>query len=108
MTSLKLDSNWDLQLNSIGNIATVDNKYDISQTVANATRLFQGDYIFDEDLGIPYIPDILSNNTNSVFLEPYVRQQALRIQGVQDISIANLEVKDRELKGDIQITTTDE
>ena len=105
MKSLKLNNNdWDIRLNPIGNIDIIENeKEDIAQTVATAVRLFQTDYIFNEDLGIPYIPEILGKSTTNIELEPYILEEATRIKGVESISLENLEIKDRELKADIII-----
>lgn len=110
MKSLKLNNNdWDIRLNSIGNIDIIENeKEDIAQTVATAIRLFQTDYIFNEDLGIPYIPEILGKSTTNFQLEPYIQEEATRIKGVESISLENLDIKDRELKADIIINYKEE
>lgn len=104
MKSLKLNNEWDLELNAIGDITVVEEEEDLAQTVATAVRLFQKDFIYDEDLGIPYIEEILGQTNNSAFYEPYIRQEANRINGVANIELTDITFNNRELIANIQIT----
>lgn len=104
MKSLKLNNEWDLELNAIGDITIVEDDLDLVQAVSTAVRLFQKDFIYDEDLGIPYIEEILGQTNSSAFYEPYIRQEASRIAGVANIELIDIAFNNRELIANIQIT----
>lgn len=54
-TSLLLDVNtWDLVVDDLGNIATVDNPYACAQDVATACLAIRGECIYEKDTGVPY------------------------------------------------------
>lgn len=104
MISLKLDKDWDIQLNSIGDLDIVENEYDISQTVSTAIKLFRGDFIYNEMLGIPYFNgEILGGLRNVVDLEPYIIEEAMRIEGVESVELEDIEIKNRNLKANVKV-----
>lgn len=105
MKSLKLNTEWDIELDTIGILAFVEEKEDVAQTVANATRVFQGNYIFDTGKGIPYIPDILGQLPRNIDVPSYMRNEAEKVSGVKYAEITDIIFEDRVYKADIQITT---
>ena len=105
MKSLKLDENWNIGLNEIGNLGFIEEKEDIAQTVACATRVFQGEYIFDNLKGIPYSLSILGGQPRNVDVSGYMQSEAEKIEGVKYAEITDIEFIDRVYKGNIQLTT---
>ena len=55
MSTLLLDRTyWDLCVDSSGNLAVASEPYSLAQDAASAIKLFQGEYIYDTTIGIPY------------------------------------------------------
>lgn len=54
MTSLLLDSNWDLTLDANGNLAATAGDYAIAQDVACACRTWQSELWYDMSRGVQY------------------------------------------------------
>ncbi len=107
--TLLLNDNWDIQTDSIGNIATVTSAYAIAQNVANAVRLFTKDAYFNQAKGIPhFVVDIGQKYLSSVaLLRTRVIKSAMAINGVASCSPEFKFDKDgRLVSGDIQITLT--
>lgn len=70
MHTLLLTDDWDLTLDSAGDIATSTGAYSIAQNVGNAVRLFTNDAWFNPERGIPHFAiDLARMPALSVFRE---------------------------------------
>lgn len=105
--TLLLDANWDLMLDSGGNIATVANGYAIAQNVANTVRLFTKDAYFDQDKGIPHFEIELGHLPPMSVLRSRIIEAAKQVDGVADASVEFDKYEERTLSGEITITTKD-
>lgn len=105
--TLLLDSSWDLTLDSGNNIATTTEGYAIAQNVANAVRLFTDDAYFDKDKGIPHFDIELGKRPNLSVLRSRIYAAAMEVEGVASAVVTFTSFDDRELKGEIELTTTD-
>lgn len=110
MHTLLLTEDWDLTLDSAGNIATTTEAYSIAQNVANAIRLFTDDAWYDPDRGIPHFAiDLARMPAMSVFRSRIIAA-ARSVAGVADATVTITGVNDRNerrLEGYVTITTTD-
>lgn len=109
MHTLILTEDWDLTLDSAGDIATTTGAYSIAQNVANAIRLFTDDAWYDPDRGIPHFAiDLARMPALSVF-RSRVLAAARGVDGVADAAVTITGVNDRnerKLEGYITLTTT--
>lgn len=106
--SLTLDlDNWDLTLDTGGNIATTTGPYAIAQNVANAVRLFTNDAWYDPERGIPhFIVDLGFLPEQSVVCSR-VGAAARGVEGVAAAQVEILGIEERVLTGNIQLTTSE-
>ncbi len=105
--SLKLSNEWDLFVDSAGNIATCTEDEAIAQNVCNTIRLFTNDAWFDPERGIEHFNlDLgvkpLTNQVRARFI-----RAAESLPGVAAAAITDLSIdKDRCLNGHIHVVTT--
>lgn len=104
MTSLKLTSDWDLQLDDMGNIATVDGGLQVAQDVATSCRVWKGEMIYDTERGVPYKEEILGQRPNLTLLQSDFENEAKRIEGVASVEVVIDSFDERRLVSDIRIT----
>ena len=63
MITLGLDENWDVYVDSFGNIGVKKDSEQIAQDVSSSCRVFKGECRFDTTRGIEYNkPDECVNN----------------------------------------------
>lgn len=106
--TLTLDLNeWDLTLDSGGNIATSVGPYAIAQNVANAVRLFTNDAWYDPERGIPHFIVDLGFLPQESVVRSRIGQAARGVEGVAAARVENLGLEDRVLTGNIRLTTTE-
>lgn len=103
MTSLKLTPEWDIQLDDMGNIATVDGGLQTAQDVATSCRVWKGEALYDTERGIPYKEDIMGQRPNLSLLQADFETEAKRIEGVASIEVVAESFIDRKLVPDIRI-----
>lgn len=104
--TLDLDE-WDLTLDSGGNIATCTGPYAIAQNVANAVRLFTNDAWYDPTRGIPHFIVDLGLLPESSVVRSRVGAAALGVDGVEKALVEIYGIENRVLSGNIQLTTTE-
>lgn len=107
MDTLLLDvDQWDLVLDSSGNIAVASQPYSIAQDVASAVRLFRGElYYGDPNRGVPYFRDILGHEPSGTLIRHEIEQAALTVPNVVDATCL-VQESGRYLTGQIQVTDT--
>ena len=104
MTSLKLTPDWDLQLDDMGNIATVDGGLQIAQDVATSCRVWKGEILYDKERGVSYKEEILGQSPNLALLQSDFENEAKRIDGVVSVEVVVDSFSNRKLVPDIRIT----
>lgn len=106
--SLTLDlDNWDLTLDAGGDIATATGPYAIAQNVANAVRLFTNDAFYDPQRGIPHSIVDLGFLPQESVVRSRVGAAARGVEGVATVEVENLDLEERVLTGNIQLTTSE-
>lgn len=77
--SLKLDpETWDLVLDELGNIATVENPYACAQDVATACLAIRGECIYEKDTGVNY-KELLNVKASTGAMAAALQVEALRM-----------------------------
>lgn len=101
--TLLLDrTQWDLVLDSNGNIALASPPYALEQDVASAVRLFLGELWYDTTKGIPYFEEILGQLPPVSLLTAYIEAAALSVPGVISARCIISSFQDRSVSGEIQ------
>lgn len=107
MASLLLDRTlWDLCLDAKGNIAVSTEPYSIAQDVACACKLFITELYYDTTKGIPYFEQILGHRPPLSVLKAKLVQAALTVPGVSSAIVFVSAITDRQVQGQVQVTTT--
>lgn len=107
MRSLLLDRGiWDICLDANGNIAVADSPYAIAQDVACAIRLFKGELWFDTTKGVPHFQQILGHHPSLSVLKAALQTAALTVPEVATATVFVSGVKNREVQGQVQVTST--
>jgi hypothetical protein len=73
---------WDLTVDSLGNIARASAPYALAQDVASAARTFLGEVYYDTTVGVPYLQQILGKNPPAQFIQNQLAAAALTVPGV--------------------------
>lgn len=103
MKTWKLDSNWDVGLDNLNNIALVDGNDRLAQDVASSVRVFKGELPFDIDRGVAYDkPDEVRNT-----LKNDMNDQVLLVDGVEDSIVVFNNLTDRLLNATIYATNAE-
>jgi hypothetical protein len=98
--TLLLDqTEWDLVVDSAGNIAMGSPAYALAQDVASAIKLFLGELWYDTTKGIPYFEDILGQAPPSSLITANMEQAAMTVPGVVSAQCTITSFNDRELNG---------
>ncbi len=101
--TLLLDqSEWDLVIDSAGNIAMASPPYALAQDVASAVRLFLAELWYDTTKGIPYFEDVLGKLPPLPLLTGYIERAALAVPGVVTAQCIISAFDSREITGQIQ------
>lgn len=105
----KLDQNdWDLTLDSNGDVAMIRKARAVCQNVANECRLFLHDAYFRYDEGINWFTDQISHPIRRILTENNLRQATESVEGVREIksiTIDGINTDNRVLSGVIEIET---
>ena len=88
MDTMKLTTDWDLDLDGSNNLATVDGREAIAQNVATTCLVWRGEYYWDTTFGVPY-KNILGEQPPLSSLSAYLDECALTVDSVETVSIEN-------------------
>ena len=102
--SLLLTNDWDITLDSAGNIAIADKNYSIAQDVANAVKLFTDDAYFDTRAGIPHFEISLKRNVSASMVHARIKEAAEAVPGVKSATVNIIEINNNSLQAEILIT----
>lgn len=103
--TLLLDQDqWDLVIDSAGNIAMASPPYAIAQDVASAIRTFLGEVFYDTTQGLPYFDDVLGHLPPAAMLTQLLSNQALTVPGVVTAQCIITSFTSGEASGQVQFT----
>lgn len=105
-TLLLSQDNWDLVIDTSGNIAAATDPYSLAQDVASAVRVFTGDIWYDTAQGIAYLTRVLGQRPTNQFLKGQIEARALTVPGVVSARCLFVALQDRKLSGQVQIIDT--
>ena len=107
MPTLLLDpQNWDLLVDAKHNIAVAAEPYSLSQDVASALKLAQGELWYNVSKGVPYFQSILGFNPRISQLKQYFEEAALSVPGIVKVTVRiNSLDNGRKLSGTVNFTT---
>lgn len=103
-----LDENWDLCLDSNGNLKILSGATATAQNVCNECRLFKHDAYFRFEDGIDWFDDQLGKTVQSAVLTNRLRKAAQSVNDVtrvRSITINKLDNTTRKLCGRVEIET---
>lgn len=104
--SLLLDTvNWDLVVDAFGNIAVASAPYSTAQDVACAIKTFLGECYFDTAVGMPW-QQILGQRPSLAILKAVLVATAEAVTGVASATVFISSVANRNISGQVQVTTT--
>lgn len=107
MQTLLLDlDNWDLVLDSRGNIAIASPPYATAQDVSSAIRTFEGEVYYDDTLGVPY-QGILGDQPPLNIITSDMESAALAVPGVVTATCTISSFENRDVDGGVQFTDSD-
>jgi hypothetical protein len=106
MDTVALDENWDIYLDDAGNIALATGAEAIAQDAASQLRLFRGELWYDTAQGVPYWQQILGFLPSAALMKAKFQQAAMLVPGVAKAVVFISSVSNREVEGQVQITTT--
>ncbi len=106
MNTIFLDAvEWDLRLDSAGNIAMASEPYSLAQDAASAIRTFLGEVYFDTTLGVPWLTEILGHNPSLALLKARMVEAALTVPGISGAQCFLTAISHRRLTGQVQVTS---
>lgn len=87
MKSLKINEDWDLELDENGNLIMVEGEEELLQAACHAIFTFKGEDPFNINNGIPYFEEILFKKKNKNLIEAYMKNEVKDIDGIINIMI---------------------
>lgn len=107
MQTLLLDqSDWDVLVDTSGDIALASEPYAIAQDVASAIRTFKAEVFYDTTQGIPYFEQILGHAPPLEYVRAQMVAAALTVPGVVSAKCVIQSLTDRTLFGQVQFIDT--
>lgn len=89
---LKLDTaTWDLELDSSGNIATLEDTPSselqdlICQRIRTRLQTFEGECFLDRDLGVPYFSEVMKKNPDVRRVRSLLLSEVSSVEGVSSV-----------------------
>ena len=105
MKTLLLDrTEWDLVLDTDGNIAVASDPYSIAQDICSAVRTFAGELWFDTAQGIPYFSEVLGRAPDMDFIQAKVAEAAQSVPQVVTATCTITSFVGRALSGVVEFT----
>ena len=105
MKSLRLIKNWNPALDPSGNLTTVTATERVAQAVACYERVFKGELWYGKDEGVPYWMREMGTLPQNELVIARANARALEVPGAATAETTLNALTDRELTGDIRVTT---
>jgi hypothetical protein len=103
-TLFLMPAQWDLALDSSGNIAVAGEPYSLAQDSASAIKTFTGDLFYAPTQGIPYLGSILGQLPPLSDIRAQYVAAALTVPGVVAAQVFFSSFTNRVLAGQLQVT----
>lgn len=95
---------WDLCLDTAGNIALAKEPYAIAQDVASACKTFLGECWYDTTYGVPYLQQVLGQLPSLSIIQALLVTAAQTVPDVNNPVVLITGFQDRALTGEVQFT----
>lgn len=95
---------WDLCVDTSGNIAVATEPYSIAQDVAFACKTFKGECWYNTDLGVPYLQQVLGQLPSLSVVKALLVAAAETVPGCNNPIVYLTSFQNRQLVGQIQFT----
>jgi len=95
---------YDLTLDSSGNIAMATIPYSYAQDAASAIRTFLGECYYNTALGVPYFQQILGKRPPIELMRAQFIAAAMTVPGVVAAQVFFSDFVDRKVSGQVQVT----
>lgn len=102
-TILLTSDDWDLVVDTAGNIAVASDPYARAQDAASEIRLFQRDAYYDQTRGIPYWIDTLGKAPPLAVVKAHIVAAAKLAPGVAAAQCFLTAVSGRQISGQVQV-----
>lgn len=99
--------NWDICLDAGGNLAIASDPYSQAQDAASEIKVFQGEYFYDTQVGLPYFTQILGHKPSQALIIGLFTTAALSVPGVVEAQVVLSGIVNRLLSGTVFITNSD-
>ena len=86
MDTLKLTTDWDLDLDGANNLATIDGAEAIAQNVATTCLVWRGEYFWDTNFGVPY-KNVLGEQPPLSSISAYLIECAQTVDEVETVTV---------------------
>ena len=90
MEDLRLNTDGDLALGPTGDLEGVAGLDAVVQRLRFALQHFKGEWILDEEFGVPWFQDVLKKNPNPVVVDAVIKAVILGVPGVLAIESLDL------------------
>lgn len=100
-TLFLMPSDWDLRLDTNGNIGLAEEPYALAQDVASAVRLFDGELWYDTRKGVPHFDEALGRVPSYSLYRHHLEEAAKTVEGVVAAKATLLHRDGRILSGNI-------
>ena len=105
-STLLLDrSQWDLVLNSAGNIAVASEPYSLSQDAASAIKTFLSECYWNTTIGVPWLQQILGQRPTLALLKAQLVDAAETVPDVASAQVFISSLTSRTIEGQVQVTS---
>lgn len=101
MSSLLLNADWDISLDSNGDVKTTEGNYAIAQNTACRCRAFTRDMYFNQADGVPHFLVDISKKPNLAALTAIIQETANATSGVKNSNFENIQIENRKIHGDL-------
>ncbi len=109
--TLALSEDWDLEMTPEGNLRVLSGARATAQNAANEIRLWTNDAYFQQENGISWKEVELAQKLDASTLEQVVREAAMRVPDVvqvTDVELETVDTKTRRLSGTVSVRTTED
>lgn len=104
-TTLAAGSDWDITVDSTGNIAILEGPAAVAMDVACACQVFLGECYYNNTLGIPWQENILGKQFSGSYLAQKLEAEAMKISVVTDaIAVVTIDRTTRKVTATIRVT----
>jgi len=98
------NADWDLTLDSSGDLSMATPDESLAQDVACAIRTFLGECWYDVSLGMPYFQSIFGKRPPSSFVKARIVAAAKTAQDISGVDVTAIALSNRAITGTVVVT----